>query len=355
MRIRPLFIVFALSIFILGCSDADKHKITFERPEKITFPDLSNIDYERPDISPYVPSETVDNRSSIQVDPGADQLQAIINNAAPGSTIVLKSGTHTETNTLVINHALSITGEEGAELSLGGGIGLLVTDADDTKISDLTITTPGTSILGLAIEYSDKVTVEDCNMTGFYASIILEEADRAVIQRNTIVGTFTDGLGITVMNGKKATVNRNETSGNVFGIWACDEDGKCYENSTHDNLIGIILCNVPEGNLSAFFPGGTGGSLTPGTNWRVKKNNSYDNVWGYLVIDGAEDNQMVNNTGENNLFVDIELAGLTENLFPVITPTTLNNRIHAGDLSYIDCGENNTVYQGIMADVPCSE
>ena len=89
---------------------------------------------------------------TIKVNPGTNQLQDIINDATPGTTIKLRAGTHTEENTLVINREISLKGEDGAILSLGGELGLLVVNADNVNIKDLTITNAGESALGIGVE-----------------------------------------------------------------------------------------------------------------------------------------------------------------------------------------------------------
>jgi parallel beta helix pectate lyase-like protein len=360
MKTKNFLFVLLVGFLFVGCLKTNENEITFERPEKFEMPFFGNIDYVRPDVPDYFETDidAATTRSTIKVDPGTNQLQDIINNAAPGTKIKLKAGTHVEDNTLVINHKIELRGEDGAILSLGGAMGILVTDADDVKVKDLTLTNTGTSLLGIGVENSEDFEFKRNDMSGFYISIVLEHAYKANVMESTISGiNTTDGLGVVAMNGEKVTVWFNDISGSAFGIWACDKNGKAYNNVLHGNTFGLILCKVPEGSFSPFFSGGTGGSDNPATEWKVKNNVANNNVWGYIAIDGANNNFLSNNEGNDNAHIDLELADETNLLFGFTTPISHNNTVFAGDLDYIDCGMDNTVYQGndVSADVDCSE
>ena len=235
-------------------------------------------------------------------------------------------------------------------------MGIYVYDADKSSIKDLSLTTTGGALFGVNVEATEKFEMKRVNMSGFWLSVTLEQADDARIFANEIVGIDTElGLGITVINGKDAYLKSNTISGNAFGIWACDEDGKAYKNELYGNLIGLILCKVPDGEFNGLFTDTPGASEYPATSWRVKYNNSHDNVWGYLAIDGANDNLLDNNEGGNNAFVDFELAAVTNDLFGFETPVSHNNELDAEGLTYIDCGDDNEVEDGVLANVPCSQ
>lgn len=358
MKIKHLFFITLIAGLFVACSEkSTENNITFEKPENFKLPNYNNIDIQLPKVPKYVANETsaTSRGHSIKVDPGTNQLQEIINDAEPGTTIKLRAGNHLEEETLIINHEVNLRGEEGATLTLGGELGLLITGADDVYIKDLNIENTGSSVLGIGVEDSEDFEFKRNEMSGFTLSIILEQAYKASITESTIEGIDDiNGLGVVAMNGEKVEIRRNTISGSAFGAWICDKKGKAYGNEFYGNWMGLILCKVPPGFLP-FFTIGNGGSDYPCTEWKVKNNDSHDNVWGYIIIDGAKDNFLSNNEGHNNSFVDLELATETFNLFGEITPGSFTNTVHADELYYIDCGEENTVYSGHDAGVPCSD
>jgi hypothetical protein len=161
-----------------------------------------------------------------------------------------------------------------------------------------------------------------------------------------------------VINGINARIEGNDVSGAIFGVWCCDKNGIYQQNYTHGNLIGMILCKVPENGI--LLPSGnfTGAALAA-TNWKCKNNQSDNNAYGYLVIDGARDNLLENNAAGNNAAYDMELTGDTYR-FGFLTPASVNNTVKAGayqNITIKDCGINNKVTGGIQVDTnldPCN-
>ncbi len=352
---KNLFLFAVLSAMLFGCSKDEIHQ-DLQVEKKLTtiqMPTLAGIDFTPPEVPPYLGGDvsSVDSRGITTVEPGTNQLQDIINNAKNNETIKLLTGTHTEDATLVINHKIKLTGESDAVLSLNGFIGLLVSDANGTKISDLEIENSGGSVIGIGVENSSHVEIKDNSMSGFDWSIALEQANHARVNDNSIVGTGA-GVGVTVVNGDFVHISGNDVSVGVFGIWACDRKGTCTNNTTTNNLMGVILCKVPEGSLP--LGTGTGGSEFPGNEWHITNNTSTDNVWGYIAVDGAHDNTLSNNEGGNNT-IDMELAQATNNFFGFFTPTSANNTVNigGGNITIIDCGVNNVVHGGVPLSGPC--
>lgn len=361
------FFTLSLCLFFVACHKNEDHSLETEtqpeRPSNISFTNLNNYDINIPDVPPYAGAEELaeegasERGQTYELSPGTNQLQAVINAASAGDKIVLLEGTHIEDETIVINRRIKLEGEEGAILSLGGLLGIYVIDARKTEIRDLTIVNGGTAVFGIAVESTNKFELEENHISGFAYSVSIEDSWKVEINDNTIIGsdpTPGTSLGITVINGNKAEVSGNDVSSCGFGIWACDLDGEAKGNTIHGNGVGFILCKVPEGSFAAVFSSGTGGSENPATGWEVDDNTAFNNIWGYLVVDGARDNKMDGNEGYDNAFLDMELAGETNLLFGFTTPTSKGNEVDAGDMNYIDCGEDNEVENGVEAGVPCS-
>ncbi len=354
MKNKNLFFAALLGILFVGCSkkeDPSPQKVV-DRPQRIELRTMKGIEFVRPELPPYTGSE-IESRGVTVVPPGANQLQAIINNAGNGETIRLLAGTHTEDATLVINHKVKLTGDAGAVLSLGGFIGVLVSGANGTQLTDLDIANSGSSFLAVGVENSNHVQIKQNAISGFAYSIVLEQANHAKVSSNSISGTGA-GDGVVVINGDFVLISSNNVSNAFFGIWACDRNGTCINNNIQNSLIGIIACNVPAGS----FPlgTGTGGAEMPANNWNISNNYASGNVWGYMVIDGSFENTLSNNATGGNV-IDMELVGETSILFaPLITPTSHDNTVNVGGsgMDVIDCGLNNVVHGTTPLPGPCS-
>jgi Periplasmic copper-binding protein (NosD) len=309
-----------------------------------------------------------------------DALQHAVDGARAGSVIYLKRGNHIENKAITIKKTVYIFGESGAVLSLKSALTLPKSDtgplpmnpaihflnAPNSAILDVDIqTSDAGGATGLLFENSNQCTVMRCKITNFQFSIWVEKSDKMSILRNTIVSTTkwqtgeaTEAECITIANGKSCYIGYNEVSNALFGIWACDKSGICEKNYAHHNFIGIILCNVPQGYYQ--MPDGTlKGALVPGTAWKTRNNKSTDNQYGYLAIDGANNNLIENNDAARNAAYDMELTTDTYR-FGFLTPKSYENTVNVGNYPNIrikDCGLNNHINGGIKVNTatdPCN-
>jgi nitrous oxidase accessory protein NosD len=308
-------------------------------------------------------------------------LNAAITAACDNGVIYLKAGIHTENAKINISKSVKILGENGAILKLTSTSAPYTIDGNffinpaihvvnTTRVlfQNLDIqTTDAEGATAILLQNSNESAVIGCKITNFQVSIVLEKSDRAAIMRNTIVGgsgwqtQVMESIGITVVNGKSEYVSDNEISNTVFGIWACDQWSTCERNNFHDNVEGIILCNVP---LFYELPSGiVTGSLVPGTAWKVFQNKSkgnFDN--GIMVIDGANQNIIIGNEVTGNglsplsgTATDVEIFGQSD-IFGFTTPTTHDNYV---DLSSSpsstirNCSTGNTIISGVLMNGGC--
>ena len=309
-----------------------------------------------------------------------DALAQAINNACAGGIIYLKTGVHTETKPITITKSIILIGQAGAVLKMKSKLatisatGSLITapvlhffNAPRSAVLDLDIqpldSDGSTAIL---LENSNESAVIRNKITKFQDGVLVEKSDRVAIMRNTIIGSndwqtggdFT-GEGIVIINGKSAYISDNDISNSVFGVWPCDKWGTFERNYTHGSYIGTILCNVPAGAYG--MPSGRAtGSESPTTGYKIRNNNSTDNLnMGYLVIDGANNNILENNNASRNAAYDMELT--TDSYrFGFLTPMSYDNTVNVGSYPNIrikDCGRNNKVTGGIKINTttdPCN-
>ncbi len=258
-----------------------------------------------------------------------DALAQAIEDVCPGGTILLAAGLHTENAGVLIDKKITLKGVEGAVLkvnTLWSGppfpitldVALWVKNAAGTRIENIEIQPTGSAAGGTAVllHNSKNAVVKNCEMLHHQYGIIVQGSDNVQLTGNFIDTApevwqveGMDAHGIIIVNGKGAKLSGNEVINSFFGIWLCDKNGHYHNNNTHHNYIGMILCKVPAGAI--LLEDGTAvDAQFSATNWQVVGNVSTDNFdVGYLVIDGANGNHLVNNEGGNNGTYDIELVG----------------------------------------------
>jgi nitrous oxidase accessory protein NosD len=305
-------------------------------------------------------------------------LAQAIRDAGEGGTVYLRAGLHTETQTITVPFRVIIIGENGAILKIKSALSpfdpvavqivlkpaIHVFNAAQTLIQNIDIQPlDSDGACAILLENASESAVMGCKISKFQFSVWVQKSDKTVLMRNTVVGTSAwqtvegvEAEGITIENGKSAYIADNDISNCVFGIWPCDQYGTAERNTFKGCLYGLVLCNVP---LAYIMPSGERtGSLTPGNNWKVRNNNSTDNIQaGYLVIDGANNNLLENNQAARNGKYDIELTGDTYR-FGFLTPLAYNNTVRASAGQKVkDCGRNNIVTGGTLvnnATDPCN-
>ena len=250
------------------------------------------------------------------VRPG-ESIQAAIDAARPGDTILVKPGDYAE--------ALTITTDD---LTLKGSRGTVLTMPDDAEPCfgfdpQAPPTAEGICVLGeLSPEFEVVDPVEDTRISGF------------VIRGFTGNGIFalgTEGLratrnraednaeyGIFVLVSTRPVLAYNKASGNgVAGLYVGGNqqvDAKVFGNTTWDNPIGIFLRDVSHGTAEGNHVFGNCAGIVllaaspgPVTDWKIrhnlaKANNRTDcgeedpvpSGVGILLF-GASDNQITKN------------------------------------------------------------
>mgnify|MGYP001164665156 CR=1 FL=1 len=305
-----------------------------------------------------------------------DGLAAAVQAAGTNGIVLVKAGNHYETGSVVISQRINIIGEPGAVIHSGvqnllsvpylqPAIHLL--NASKSVVAGLEFRpTAGPQDGGTVflVENSDQVHIALNQMTGFSFGVVLEQSDKNWITGNQIVTAIrwqtlgiADFVGVLVINGKNTKVRYNDLSSAFLGAFTCDGPGLFKDNFMHDNFLGLILCKVQPNTYT--LPGGQQvGAQFAGNHWIVAKNHTYDNLnVGFLVVDGANNNTLVNNHGSGNGDYDIELVGDSYR-FGFLTPFSFDNTVNTAgkNLKIKDCGTNNTINGGVLVDIvadPC--
>ncbi len=304
------------------------------------------------------------------LDGSVDGLQAAVDEAGPGGTVIVKAGTHTVNGLVTVPHRIKIRGENGAIIRLPnpliteppfqfmGGIHV-IGGADRSIISNIHFDGGNGAGAGIYINGSDRVTISQNSFSNFQFSILVNSGNNVSIKNNELIQGIPELLqgsrGIVIVNGRSASIVGNIVSGSLFGIWCCDKGGLSWGNTTTGNFYGQIVCKVPPAILGQ--DGEIFGSQAPGNHWLVAMNESSNNLYGgIVVIDGAFKNVLLANKGSGNAAYDVDLVGDSER-FGFLTPTSVKNKVWSfSDQTVKDCGEDNTVIGGIEVDTeidPC--
>lgn len=300
-------------------------------------------------------------------------IQKAVQDAGRYGLVILDKGKHYEDGTILIEQPVYILGRKGASIISETGIveeiGVVqpafhINNTERVTIWGVELTATGTAGgTGILVENTTKVSLSKNTITNFQAGIMLQHGDQTTMWKNNITLTpraiqenLLIAYGITVINGDAAKIIGNKVSNSIFGIWACDKNGVAQNNETFGNVIGLILCNVPPAIPLA---SGVVGSEEPANKWAAHNNYSHHNFdVGYLVIDGANNNTLINNRGGNNARVDMELTGDSQR-FGFLTPKSYNNFVDVRsfkDLTIKDCGDDNRIVGGVQIDTglrPC--
>ncbi|WP_020567244.1 right-handed parallel beta-helix repeat-containing protein [Neolewinella persica] len=313
-------------------------------------------------------------RQAVSVPGGSvDALAAAIAQAGRGGTVVLESGVHTESATVLIPHQLKLIGQAGAVLEVTTGLhnfattsldpAIHVLNAPRTYITGIEIRPTGVAGgVGILVEDSPRTYLRENRIDQFQFGVLLEASDRVFIIGNEVIGTplwqtneAPFATGILTMKGDRAGVSGNDVSGFFIGIWACSRFGRVIGNEMQTNFLGLVLCRATPGTWK--LPSGElSGSDFSAFRTLVFGNSAHDNLdVNIQAIDGANNNLLVFNSTDNAGRVDYEFTMETDRYsLGFLLPETFRNRalLPAGD-TYVDCGTDNTIWGG--EEVPADE
>lgn len=296
-------------------------------------------------------------------------LQKAIRDAGRYGLVLLEKGDHYEEGTVLIEQPVYILGRKGAAIVSSVPIQPNIEEVLNAAIhikntNRVTIwgvefkSAINASGAAIIVENANKTTIAKSSMNDFQYSIILQKANHSLVWKNNIVVSgawltateFLDSEGIVAMNGNHNAIHYNTVSNGVFGIFYSGSHGAATHNETFGNFFGIIICKFAP---AITIPSGPIQSEVSGNNWLLRNNYSHDNFdVGYLIIDGANNNTLIDNRGGNNARVDMELTSDSER-FGFFTPKSYENTVVAGkypNLTIKDCGTDNVVNGGMQID-----
>lgn len=158
---------------------------------------------------------------------GAQNLRAVLARVQQGDTVLVMPGVH-QGDGFNVTKPMTMIGENGAVIdgrSRGGTI--LVVNADDVTIRDLTIRNVAVSYVddhaAIKVMQRQRITIQNCRIENGFFAIYLSKSAGCQIIGNTIIGTERDesnsGNGIHAWTCRDILVRSNTVRGHRDGIY----------------------------------------------------------------------------------------------------------------------------------------
>jgi parallel beta-helix repeat protein len=309
--------------------------------------------------------------ATFTVKPG-QSIQAAINAAPPGSTIVVKPGTYRENVTIAKNN-IKLQGTPGQTIlkpPAGAPTGGCAFPGDgganensgicvigDFDFSTFTLITPvsGVSVTGFTVKNfpnqgifvvgAENTTVQNDVLTnnGAYG-VFANTSTGTRILDNTASGSGEAGLYVGDSPSAQAVVKNNTVFNNGFGIFIRSaSSGSIVANNAHDNCLGILFLEAPNSPTNWVATGNqvnhnnnscpagddappiSGGGIVVlgGHQIVIQANTVNDNrpsgpsfvSGGIVLIAGSSNNQIVGNTAHGNVPADLIDQSAASNTF----------------------------------------
>lgn len=172
-----------------------------------------------------------------------ENLQVVIDQSAPGDTLILKPGTWL--GNFVIDHALTMQGTDAAIIDAEGQGNALTVTASDVTLSNLSIKNWGDDLTethaGIKIKGTHHVDVTNNHLSGDGFGIYVENSESIQIEGNTVSGNATmrssdRGNGIHLINVQHSLVAHNRVSQTRDGLYII--------NSQHNRLLSNHMTDL---------------------------------------------------------------------------------------------------------------
>jgi len=206
----------------------------------------------------------------VPVPPGDGTLQAAVDAASPGDTLVLQAGIYT--GEIIIGQSVSVVGQSGSVLDGKGEGHVVQIDAPDVIIRGVTLRNSGAGMTAeesgiFVTDQGDRVLIENNRFEANLIGVYLKGPEDAVVRANIIIGSqhhrMNDrGNGIYLWNSPGSRIEDNDIRYGRDGIFVTTSRHNIFRNNrfrdmrfaihymyTHDSE---VVGNVSTRNHSAW-------------------------------------------------------------------------------------------------------
>lgn len=190
--------------------------------------------------------------AEIIVQPG-NSIQAAVDNASSGDTIIIKPGTYTE-NINITKGDLTIRSESGNPedttiKSRSSTASVLSVQADNVKISGIrAIGASGSSYSGIHLYQCNKCIIENNMLANNGRGIYLQNSRKCTLSGNT--ATNNRAYGIVLGSSSYNTISENTAYNSSRGIYLGSSDYNIIAGNkvTYNNYLGFYECSLCDYN-----------------------------------------------------------------------------------------------------------
>ncbi len=288
----------------------------------------------------FVSTTGLDTNTGTQSSPWKT-IQYAADNVSPGDTVLVNTGTYSETVTIevVATAVSSITFRANGtnviishSSSWNGGVIFIGPDAEYIVIDGFTITGGGNAN-GIRVDVSDHITIKNCKCYQNYRGIFTDFSNYLLLENN-VCHDNPGEHGIYVSNScTYPTVRGNVLYGNEGAGLHMNGDQEIALPAGYTLPLGIISHALVENNI--IYENGSGAALSmDGVQDSIVRNNLiYDNYSQGLTFfqidgsDGSKRNKILNNTIYNTAGTGSRAMGIEDNSSDC---TVMNNIIIGG-------------------------
>lgn len=238
------------------------------------------------------------SRATLTVGPGQTYttIQEAINDAGPGDTINVLSGTYKEN--ILVNQSVIINGAGTGSTIINGGYSGNVVEISvaDVTLSDLTVSASGNGTLDCGIyTYNASTTIQDCmivdNAHGLYAAECYD-----IVVRDCELSNSKYGSGMFLFNCSGMEINGNTCNyNNQSGIYVTGtisirtQNALITDNTCNNNILGYGLKLFWSDGMQVLRNTASGNGLDGGLLWdvddsTVDENSLYNNDQNGLTM-----------------------------------------------------------------------